>query len=95
MTRSLRASQICYGEFAGESVSGKVCAPNGLSEVFISMVGESQGCPLSPTLFSLSVDDVNNIERLGGSRACSVGLSISKLLYADDIVLISDSLNGL
>ena len=54
-----------------------------------------QGCPLLPTLFGLYVDEVSHyIERFRGSEACLAGIAIQILLYADDIVLISDSPEG-
>ena len=61
-----------------------------------STVGVKQGCPLSPTLFGLYIDEISEyIERWGGSGAGLAGAIIPILLYADDIVLISDSLEGL
>ena len=61
-----------------------------------STVGVKQGCPLSPTLFGLYIDELSEyIERWGGSGAGLVGTIIPILLYADDIVLISDSPEGL
>ena len=64
----------------------------GLSEAVASTIGVKQGCPLSPTLFGLYIDEVSHyIERFGGSGARLAGIAIQILLYADDIVLISDS----
>ena len=77
-----------------ESVSRKVRSSKGLSEAVASTIGVKQGCPLSPTLFGLYIDEVSHyIERFGGSGARLEG-SIQILLYADDIVL-SDSPKGL
>ena len=79
-----------------ESVSGKVRSSNGLSEAVASTIGVKQGCPLSPTLFGLYIDEVSHyIERFGGSGARLASIAIQILLYADDIVLISDSPEGL
>ena len=75
-------------------MSGKV-QPNSLLEAVASTIGVDQGCPLSTTiahLFSLYIDEVSHcIEIFGGSEACLAGIAIQILLYADDIVLISDS----
>ena len=61
-----------------------------------STIGVKQRCPLSPTLFGLYIDEVSHyIERFGGSGARLAGIDIQILLYADDIVLISDSPEGL
>ena len=75
-----------------ESASGMVQSPNGLSEAVACTVGVKQRCPLSPTIFSLSIDGVPHyIERFGSSGACLAGIAIQILLYADDIVLISET----
>ena len=89
--------EIQWGTYAlYESVSGRVQTPNGLSESTRSTVGVIQGCPLSPILFGLYIDEISEyIERWGGSGAGLVGVTIPILLYADDIVLISDSPEGL
>ena len=59
-------------------------------------IGVKQGCPLSPTLFGMYVDEVlDYIERVGDRGAPLAGTWISLLLYADDIVLISDSPEGM
>ena len=79
-----------------ESVSRKLWSPNGLSEAVASTIGVKQGCPLSPTLFGLYIDEVSDyIERFGGLGAWLAGIAIHMLLYADDIVLKSNSLEGL
>ena len=57
--------------------------------------GLKQGCKISPTLFSVYINDLaQKINSLG----CGVQLDdamISTLLYADDIVLISPSAENL
>ena len=51
---------------------------------------------LSHTLVGLYIDEVSNyIDRWGGAVASLFGVMISILLYANDIVLISDSIEGL
>ena len=61
-----------------------------------SIIGVKQGCPQSPTLFDLYIDEVSHyIERLGSLGACLAGIAIQILLYGDNIVLISDSLKEL
>ena len=55
--------------------------------------GVKHGCPPSPTLFGLYIDEVlDYIDRWGRARAGLARVSIPILLYADDIVLITDSL---
>jgi len=62
------------------------------TDFFNVHVGVRQGCPMSPLLFSLFINDV--VEELeGGVKVGEV--KIKALLYADDIVLVSDSVTGL
>ena len=60
-----------------------------LSDEFPINRGVRQGCPLSPILFNLFINDIlNNCENLGvkiGNKHCCGGL------FADDIVLIAPS----
>ena len=59
-------------------------------------LGVKQGCPQTPTLFRVYLDDIYNyIEILGCSGACFVRVAISILPYANDIVVLSDSPEGL
>lgn len=75
-----------------EFVTGRVRAPEGLSDTVTSTIGVKQGCPLSPTLFGLYIDEISDyLDRLGGPGASLAGTLIPILLYADDIVLIADS----
>ena len=68
-------------------MSGKIRSSKGLSEAVASTIGVKQGCPLSPTLFGFYIAEVSHyIHRFGVWEHI--------LLYADDIVLISDSLEG-
>ena len=51
-----------------ESVSRKLWSPNGLSEAVASTIGVKQGCPISPTLISLYIDEV--------SQGCLMGIAL-------------------
>ena len=57
-----------------------------LSEEFEVKVGMNQGSVLSPFLFAVVVDVVTESAREGG---------LSELLYANDLVLISETIEGL
>ena len=78
------------------SVTGYVRTPEGISDIVHSTIGVKQGCPLSPTLFGMYVDEVSDYIDRGGDRGAQLaGTWIPLLLYADDIVLISDSPEGM
>ena len=54
--------------------------------------GVRQGCPLSPLLFALFVNDVAIFMPSGlGARAMEETLKVSHIMYADDLTLLSNS----
>ena len=62
-------------------MSGKVRSPKVLSKAMASTIGVKLGCPLSPTLYSLYIDEVPHyMERFGVSGACLAGIAIQILL---------------
>ena len=64
-----------------------------LSDEFPINCGVRQGCPLSPVLFNLFINDiVNNCERYGVSLD---GYNCCGGLFADDVVLIAPSSSAL
>lgn len=69
---------------------------NGISPKFVSTTGVKQGDNLSPTLFNIYINDiVSFIENYQGDPIIVGDNKINILLYADDIILISKSPNGL
>ena len=69
---------------------------HGLSSPFLSERGVKQGDVLSPLLFNYFINDLNNTIDGCNSDPVVIGdLSLNILLYADDIVLLSQSKTGL
>ena len=65
-------------------------------DIIQSTIGVKQGCPLSPTLFGMYIDEMSDyIDREGDRGAQLARTWIPLLLYADDIVLIAESPDGM
>jgi len=64
-----------------------------LSSVFSVLAGVRQGGVLSPLLFSIYMDVLINRLRLAGLGCKMFQRFVGCLLYADDIILLSHSLN--
>lgn len=67
----------------------------GATDMFPSEIGVKQGCILSPTLFSLYLNDMVNIFDSTCDPIQIENMKLSALMYADDIVLLSESAEGL
>ncbi|KAH9324645.1 hypothetical protein KI387_004823, partial [Taxus chinensis] len=79
-----------------EQVRAKIKTREGMSECFGSDIGVKQGCPLSPTSFGLYIDKLE--EWLHNTEGGGVQLAeyvVKLLLYADDLILISTTAQGL
>ena len=90
----LAAIQAMYAE-----VTVSVRTEEGLSGTFRSVLGVKQGCPLSPLLFGILLDDFETGMQaaLGDSAALPrlAGRVVPPLLFADDCFLISTTVAGL
>ena len=68
---------------------------NGYLTPIDSNLGLKQGCPLSPMLFNLYIDDISCIFNEHCHPIELQGTKISHFLYADDLVIISHTEEGL
>ena len=79
-----------------EEVEGKIITSDGISESFRSDIGVKQGCPLSPTLFYLYIDKLEEWLNLEGRDGVLMGEYVIRLLlYLDDLILIAKYALGL
>ena len=80
--------------------SVKACVRNGsvYSDVFDCPIGLRQGCNLSPMLFSLFINELYMVMKDSGITGIQLTpdtLQILMLLFADDVALTADTVNGL
>ena len=78
------------------SVKSKVKYENTLSEEFTCALGVRQGECLSPFLFAMYLNDLENEFSMKGASGIDLDmLKIFLLMYADDIVILAESAEGL
>lgn len=79
-----------------EDVKVKIRTLDSISNSFRSDIGVKQGCPLSPTLFGLFIDKLEEWLNMQNDEGIQLGeFVIRLLLYADDLILVAKSALGL
>ena len=78
-----------------KEVSYCVKIDSSLSKKITSNIGVKQGCVLSPTLFNLYLSDFPNIFDDTCKPVTNFHNSLNCLMFADDIVLLSETADGL
>ncbi len=67
----------------------------GLTGAFQDNIGVKQGCVLSPTLFKLFINDLPSVFSDKCHPATLYNTKVTSLMFADDVVLTSESKEGL
>ena len=79
-----------------KNANSKVYCNNIFSKPFPHAKGVRQGCNLSPLLFSLFMNDLEGFLKSHSSGFCTLNNCMLQLLmFADDLVLLADTANGL
>lgn len=78
-----------------QNIKSSVKTPEGLTDTFNSSVGVKQGCNLSPNLFNIFLNDLcdNFLDNCDPIRM--ENLKLNCLMYADDLLLLSETQKGL
>ena len=75
-----------------ENVSYAIKLSNGVMDPIASNLGLKQGCPLSPLLFNIYINDLGTYLKDNGPGNLNVnGTNVNHFLYADDLVLLAES----
>ena len=78
------------------SVTAQIITPLGLTPKINLRRGLRQGCILSPLLFILFINDIqDHFSKVNGHEMFINNISITHLLFADDLVIFSQSVIGL
>ena len=68
---------------------------DGLTDAFHDNIGVKQGCVLSPTLFKVFINDLPDIFTDKCQPVSLFNKKVNSLMFADDVVLTSESEEGL
>ena len=66
-----------------------------ISPFFKSLIGVRQGDNLSPTLFNIFINDLPKIFNETCKPACIANMTINCMIYADDLIIMSETGDGL
>ena len=75
------------------NVKAMVRTDEGLTDFFECKLGVRQGCMLSPRLFIIFLNELEKMLKKSKFREISIGnaIEVFLLMYADDIVLLGDT----
>ena len=80
-----------------EGCTTRMYMKNGTSRQFELRRGVKQGCPLSPTLFNISIEPlIQRLNRAAEQEGYHIAdEAVAVLAYADDVMIVSDTEEGL
>ena len=78
-----------------QDINNRVRLENGMTDFFTNSIGVKQGDNLSPTLFALFLNDLPSLFSAEDNPASLGELKFHCMLYADDLVLLSETPEGL
>ena len=81
-----------------ETVKARIRTEEGYTEAFDCPVGLKQGCMLSPVIFSIFVNELTKLRENSDKHGIQLFPEITEIflfLFADDIALISDTIQSL
>uniref|UniRef100_A0AAV2LH36 ribonuclease H n=1 Tax=Knipowitschia caucasica TaxID=637954 RepID=A0AAV2LH36_KNICA len=94
--RGLDPSLVKLIQNAYSGAFTRVRAKGGLSKRIVVKRGVKQGDPLSPTLFNLSLDPLlYALDKVGHGIYVTEDHKVTALAYADDLILLSESWEGM
>jgi len=87
----VRGRALAFMRALYDDIRLSVLTPHGASETVPVLRGVRQGCPASPAMFNIFVNDIlDGLDRFGVSVP-GLGARVAGLLFADDLVVLAPS----
>ena len=89
----LSAINVINSMYSG--LESAVKLPDDVADTFPQYVGLKQGCPLSPLLFNIHINDLEDFLKKDGHGILIGNKEISSLLFEDNVVLMANNAEDL